>query len=718
MTTRAAIAKSRRQARLSSDGIAIQKKSLRNRPHYNARGKLGYVQNPAIRDSQTDNQRNVVSQHPTSNASRSPSSIESPVDDRQPNGVGKRMQGGNVNLPCPTEGESHSTTDSALLPTEERHGDHNLAGSIEPEGHESGLSSEDLADPQLPTRPALSRLSSRRRARTERVNLRVGRDNNNLPNGNLNESLIGEEELQVAHNRVKLELLEALRDKKAYSAAIIALKEQKDNLQKDVRILRQKNDALESTFTAMKRSKGGKGPVWSMENLRETGIANYQGICLSAGELAKREAMLISTETYFDENDNGTRKRNWTGSATLLNPNDARKAYGHIRFPNGAYGIPTLSMERARNYGNFVSPFPNERGFAKHCIEKTLASPVGSMMSIDEKRECMSLILSHRQTVKKFKSILSDSIGNRKKVTLGVFLRSLGYANGARANSDKLSSSQKIARKLEREIVYDKCVRISNEGNIDTMHWRLSEWSELCLDTGSNSTESNDMEEAEREMESEGRIDNLFMNEAARKAYKELRGHQLSESSECSRASVSILSLARVDASLTTMLKWIKVGGKGGIRNSNVNDNFRNLLPRAMDAIIKEIWDDLECIVPHELVPRIAGVETLENDLFGNEVREWTWVLRQPDDDNYLYLLARPAYFSKKVCSWLGEVEDCYIGICKIGDSKFNRIDDNTIIAEIEESDFEEEENDTQRAGNGGHLEGSPILNQENVGDS
>lgn len=49
-----------------------------------------------------------------------------------------------------------------------------------------------------------------------------------------------------------------------------------------------------------RRSKTGKKPVWSMDNLRDSNIVSYQRICLAAGELAKREATLLTTEMYID----------------------------------------------------------------------------------------------------------------------------------------------------------------------------------------------------------------------------------------------------------------------------------------------------------------------------------------------------------------------------------------------------------------------------------
>lgn len=563
-----------------------------------------------------------------------------------------------------------------------------------PEGTPSGLSSEDIPPPIKDNVQNRSRLSMRRKSNGAGTRLISRSRNMSIPQrSNIPTSGSGKEhELRSAHNRVKLELLDALRDKKAYCSALISVKEQKDTLEKEVKTLRQQNAALETAMNSRRVSKSGKKPVWSMDSLRDTNIASYQGICLAAGELAKREAILVTTETYIDEKRNGLRKRNWTGSSAPAVLEGGSETIPYVKLPDGSTAVPSCCMYRANSGEHYVSPYVSEKGFAKYCIRKTLSSPVGTMMNNDEKAECESSILSHRPTIRKFKSILSDNVGNRKKATLGLFLRSLGYDNGAKANSEKLTPEQKSTRNLEREIVHEKCIKVDENGTIDTMHWRLSRWSKLCLDSAQDASNAHEMEEAERNMDKDGKVDNLFLNEAARRSFIEMRGHQVSEDEEIVHADVSIISLARADAGMTTMLKWLNVEGRGGIRNSNYNEFFRQLLPKAMEAIIKEVWDDLEHVVPDEMVPFMEEGDTVgREDQYGNKSREWTFVMTS-DEDKCLYLLPTPMYFKQKVCSWIGNVKDCHIGRCLPNESKFVRITSSMKFIGIEESDVDEEE--------------------------
>ena len=292
---------------------------------------------------------------------------------------------------------------------------------------------------------------------------------------------------------------------------------------------------------------------------------------------------------------------------------------------------------------------------------------------------------------------LSDSVGNRKKATLSTFLRSLRYNNEAKPNSEKFPSSQKAVRATEREIIYDKCIEIDEYGDIDTMKWRLSTWSSLCLDSSSSNITTNELKEAEASMEREGVVDILFLNEAARRAFSELRGHRVDDERNFTEADVSIISLARADAAMTTMLKWIKVGGRGGVRNSNYNDCFRQLLPLATESIIKEIWDDLADLVPHEMFPYLQSANSSIVEQYGNDAREWTTVVKSPED-NYLYLLAKPEYFKTKVCPWLGCVKDCQVGRCLPTERLFTRIEIKTVCAELAESDVKEEDSEHSQA--------------------
>ena len=570
-----------------------------------------------------------------------------------------------------------------------------LCAPSSPQGTPSCLSSEDIAPPDNDMLPRRSRLSQRRdssikvnKTRSRRINVGSIQNVNNLTStGEMDQTL------QTVHNQVKLELLEALRDKKAYSSALLSVKEQKDKLEREVGILRQQNKALEIAMNSNRRYKNGKKAVWSMDSLQNSNIASYQGVCLASGELAKKEAMLLTTETYIDESSNGLRKRNWTGSSIPVSEEIAKKTNLYVLLPNGSYAIPTCAMYRAKTGEHYLSPYTYEKGFAKNCLRKTLSSAVGSMMNESEKAECETLILSHTQTIRKFKSILAYNVGNRKKATLGIFLRSLGYMEAARPGSSKSTPVQKAARIAERDVAYDKCIVVDENGCVDTMQWRLKPWSKICLNSSENDGDEHPMEEIENKMKAEGKVDNIFLNEPARRAFNELRGHEVCPDLDTVHNDVSILSLARADAGMTTMLKWMKVSGRGGVRNSNYNDYFRELLPKAMESIIKEIWDDLEELVPNEMFPYMGLSELSENKQYRNDLREWTCVLMSPED-NYLYLVAKSIYFEKKVCSWLGNVKDGQIGRCHPDETTFTRITSTMKYSEVEESDLDQPESE------------------------
>lgn len=301
------------------------------------------------------------------------------------------------------------------------------------DGTPYGLSSEDVAHPETEINVGRSRLSRRRVSRNDTTRRNVHAiENRNEPRQippTATSAPEAEHDIQLSFNRVKLELSEGLRDKKAYSSALLSVKEQKDGLEKEVHRLRQQNTALESAMNVSSRLKNGKKAVWSMGNLRDTNIATYQVICLAAGDLARTKAKLVTTETYFDEKMNSMQKRNWTGSATVVSSTKAKEAIQDVVLPNGSLAIPTSCMERASSHDHYLFPYDNEKGFARYCVKKILSSPVGSMMSEDDKNECETLVLAHRERIGKFKAVLSDSVGNRKKVSLGVFLRTLGYLN-------------------------------------------------------------------------------------------------------------------------------------------------------------------------------------------------------------------------------------------------------------------------------------------------
>ena len=85
------------------------------------------------------------------------------------------------------------------------------------------------------------------------------------------------------------------------------------------------------------------------------------------------------------------------------------------------------------------------------------------------------------------------------------------------------------------------------------------------------------MNKAEEHLESEKRIDILFMNEPARISFLQLRGFTIPEKIEDCKGGASILTLARGDVYMTAMLRCITLTGKGGSRNDVFVECFKRL---------------------------------------------------------------------------------------------------------------------------------------------
>ena len=495
-------------------------------------------------------------------------------------------------------------------------------------------------------------------------------------------------EIGFAHNAMKAEIAELKRDKRAYSSALVTLRERLEQMIKDLHIKTQQIEALEDALARKKGDRGGnKALPWSLESLSRCGIERYQGICLSAGKHGSKLAKLMVTETFIDEKNRGYQKQDWSPSASKVSNEMATKLKIYVKLPDGVLAIPVCNMIGALKLEFFTPRFNGSVGFLKESFKNVLEGPVGSYLSEPERNECLARVSSHRPTIRKFRAIISDAVGNRKKAARNTYLKSLGYRYASLPESKKDTDVVKDLRDKEKEAILKRCVKRRDEN--DTTFWRTSEWGSLCFSSLSVEV-GNEMDEAEKELEQRGEVDNLFMNEAARRAFLLIRGYTGSSSIDDEFSSdTSMLYLARADASMTTMLKFIAVKGKGGARNENFVESFRSLLPKALAVVIKDIWSDLEVSSPHELKLHIGNSHEDIMDPYGNNVRDWTVVQKNPDD-NHLYLLASPKYFREKVCSWYGIVKDGHIARYDMSMKEFVMISSSLSSHEVEESDIED----------------------------
>lgn len=489
-------------------------------------------------------------------------------------------------------------------------------------------------------------------------------------------------------NAMKAEIMELKRDKRAYSSALVTMREKLDQLIKDLNLKTQQLAAIEDALCRKRGGNSSSGPAatWSLESLSKQGIAQYQGICFAAGKYGTKLAKLLVTETFIDENGDCNQKQDWGPSSTKVSAERAKEAVVFVKLPDGVSAIPTCSMVRGKQITFFTSHLDGPKGLLKASFRSVLDGPVGKYLNKMEREECISKLLGHRPTVQKFRTVMSDAVGSRKKAARNTYLKSLGYKYVCMPDSKKDTAVVKDLRAKEKSTVIRRCLNPSNEN--DTSYWRTSEWEELFL-IGSSPEIETEMNDAEKDLEKEGKVDNLFLNEAARRAFIVMRGFSISNTVDEFAADTSILHLARADASMTTMLKFISVGGKGGSRNDQFVETFRDLLPKALSVIIRDIWSDLQSLASHELHIHIGNSTEDEADPYGNNVRDWTVVQNNPHD-NHIYLLASPRYFKRKVCSWYGTLKDAHIGRYNSKDKKFDIINSTLSFDELEESDVED----------------------------
>ena len=540
--------------------------------------------------------------------------------------------------------------------------------------------------------PLLSRRNRRMNTmRPRRIHNGGIQSSSPIPSGSGNRSRSSttrvENDLRSAFNQVKANLLETQRDKRVYASTVLS---QTDKIKRLERELQQKNMqvlGLEACLAKKGTSTNRKGNIWSLQSLESDGISEYQGIFLALGRLGSREVTYLITESFLEFSNANVRRRDWRGSATSVSAEMAKKAVQFVKLPDAKLAIPTCVMVRALERKFFSNIFKTPSGFLRECLKNVLSSPAASFMTEEEKKLCESKIPSHRPTNQKFRTMISDGIGNRKKVSRNTYLRSLGYNNAVRPVSKNDPNSLQQLRATEKEDIVSRCVSSFPSGISDTSYWRTAQWRALCCDV-SDPDITTEMLQAEEALDSSDAVDCWFLNEPSRRAFMELRGYPAMEISDTFTNDVSILTLARADASMTTMLKMITVGGKGGVRNNGFIESFRTLLPVAMETIIKELWMDISDRAEHELHPYIGNSEQNDDDPFGNTLRDYTIVLVDPYD-NHVYVLASAKYIQEKICSWYGSVKDAHIGRCKRGEDAFTMIDKQMKFDDDEISDLD-----------------------------
>ena len=493
----------------------------------------------------------------------------------------------------------------------------------------------------------------------------------------------------LVQNSYKAQLIEALRDKRAYASAYITLKEKSDKQEELVLRQEQQIIAMESSMTRVKRGDGmTKKKDWNAQSLDGTPLSDYVGICMSLPLFINKEAFLVVTESTFAPGG-GPQIRDWNASAVKVSKGTAEKAKLFIRFADETFGIPTSAMSRALIGTFYGNRFSSISKFVSATLRKILSSPIGKGMSDEQKTDCIDKISVHGPTGSKFRKALREAVNNRKQSGKTKYLKMLGYELASQSKP-KQNPERKMLIEEQQKLAKSRLFKVGTDGNPDTMSWRLSSYSSLRNERGNRTPGSGRFGTYNENANKEDQVDILFINEPARAAFNEMNGYIVPKSYLSDNDDSSIISLARADAWITTAMRYISLEGTGGRRNNEFVQSFEVLVGKALERIISDIWEDISSLANHELAVSIGSGED-QADPYCNNLRDWTVVLQSPED-NYLYLLITPNYFRTHVCSWYGQVKDCQIGRCSVGEVSFTKITTKMVFDQQEDSDIETNE--------------------------
>lgn len=251
---------------------------------------------------------------------------------------------------------------------------------------------------------------------------------------------------------------------------------------------------------------------------------------------------------------------------------------------------------------------------------------------------------------------LQSGVGTRKSAARLVYFRNLGYNRIVAPCGKKESASVKTARGEEENSAASRLLKKFKPGVYDTSFWRKSLHQEVCHNGCPETTSTTSCSG-----------DRLFGNEAARLAYRQWVGYEVSAEDD-----TSLMYLVRLDAWMTVLfcqMERRKEGEslRGGGHTTWMKREFRRMLPIAAEQLL----GDITGIVRRGLLSTPGSSEAFEEELsicdgvqeaeiLSNDKREMTLCFRYPRNKHY-YVALLPEIFNDYVCPWLGKVKDCYI---------------------------------------------------------
>ena len=424
--------------------------------------------------------------------------------------------------------------------------------------------------------------------------------------------------------------------------------------------------------------------------------------------------------TWPDET--GMRKRIWDMECSVITQHEIERGqqnqgetlsvpeitedYGSaiVKTTDGEPAVPKCPMQAAVFGGFHFAPL-NQKTLLQ-LLKLAHRSSEGLKLEYPDSSKCEKIA---REVAKKricfFKERVSSALSSRKRQTVDGFLRDLDYPV-INDLSLKSKTYERDLRRTERKLLEAK------EKLLRNMHCQIgsttpqSDWHRVAtfrdLVSEGSVLEEPECPEFAASCSADGDV--LFRNNAAKRAYITWSNCRMGDSA-------SIMDLARLDA---WMFSWFELASEriekseprktGGMSNKRFNARFNEHLPKATECILQKCRATLNEVSPDELEkPFDAAKRTKalmegtmqehldsldENeaaseskhlgDIF-NRSRRFTKAFLHPVN-NYHYIALTPCFFSAHICPWLGDVLNCFVGICEGNEMRYRPLRESEVV--------------------------------------
>lgn len=384
----------------------------------------------------------------------------------------------------------------------------------------------------------------------------------------------------------------------------------------------------------------------------------------------------------------------------------------------GAF-VPLCPFEESRHGTMYTSTVVGVSNYICQAIISLINDSVREPVSTDVEKSVFKLASNNKILSNRFDYHCRQVMSTRKRSVKDVFFSSLGYVTISATKGKGSPPDFYDMRAAEEAEAYKKLVRFlstddSTDGTQarDTSYWRMASFEDICMESSVHRC---------LPLRKVKGVDKLFKNEAARRAYEAFRKFRVDPDEE-----TSVLSVIRLDAIMTTIIDGFKSdssrspilspifhsptdehtpsdtslgsneaqdnrkGGKGGRVPVESMRKFRALMPKAAALFIQQVHELFYKSLSFDRYQHekefSVGCDGTETERLRNSERLYTVAFRYPAN-RHLYIALTQYAFAEHVCSWIGNVTDCFLLHSNSLNAPFSIFKESDVLHRIDEQD-------------------------------